>query len=144
MARACDGFLDANYGLLPISAALGRSVTTCKAQNPPTSTPTSPPPVGPPAGPAPEPLPPPTPEPEPAPSQPCTAGAVYQARQTAMVSACCPPGAQCPPTSCDLGCKDAAIAFYRDCDAVIASQPSVEQQQLNSFRALCEAAGGVH
>eukprot|EP01047_Picozoa_sp_COSAG01_P046306 COSAG01_NODE_4336_length_5125_cov_64.626542_1_plen_388_part_00 len=86
----------------------------------------------------PPPPPPPTPEPEPEPEL-CTAGTVYQARQTMMVSACCPPGAQCPPTSCDLGCKDAAIAFYRDCDAVIASRPAPDQQQLNSFRALCQA-----
>jgi hypothetical protein len=86
----------------------------------------------------------PEPEPEPTsavePPQPCTAGAMYMARQTAMVSACCPvAGCAGGPTSCDLGCKDAAIAFFRDCDATITSRPALQQQQLNSFRALCQA-----
>jgi hypothetical protein len=36
MSRACVGFLDANYGLLPISAALGRAAVVCEASNPPT------------------------------------------------------------------------------------------------------------
>jgi hypothetical protein len=98
--------------------------------------------------PEPEPKPEPQPEPEPEPAlplgpeppTPCPAGAVYNARQVAMVSACCPVhGAACPPTTCDLECKDSAVAFYRDCNNAILAQSSNDQQQLNNFRALCEA-----
>jgi hypothetical protein len=39
MSRTCAGFLDANYGLLPISAALGRAAVVCEASNPPTTPP---------------------------------------------------------------------------------------------------------
>jgi hypothetical protein len=84
MWHTCKGFLDANYGLLPVSAALGQSVIACKTQNPPTiGEPEPAPSVGPvpepvptlpPAGPEPEPEPAlpmgPEPEPEPAPTLP--------------------------------------------------------------------------
>jgi hypothetical protein len=35
MVHTCKTFLDTNYGLIPVSAALGRSVIACKTQNPP-------------------------------------------------------------------------------------------------------------
>jgi hypothetical protein len=244
MARTCTGFLQANYGLLPISAALQRSVTTCKTQNPkavgplplpqPQPQPQPQPEPQPQPLPLPEPLPVPEPVPEPTmpvdfcasnpcqhnancasaagtyacrcsagfsgtncdttiepclsrpclnggacsdsapgsfvcacsagytgptcqivsaspppptlpppglePPKACPAGSVYQARQIDMVSTCCPvPGGTCPPLTCDLECKDSALAFYRDCNDAISALPLNIQQQLNSFRSLCGA-----
>jgi hypothetical protein len=84
------------------------------------------------------------PEPEPGPqpiepaSQPCAVGTEYKARQAAMVGACCPPGAVCPPTTCDQECRDSALAFYRDCAAAIVTLDTASQDQLNSFRQVCE------